>query len=555
MGRMYVVATSLFLAIGTLWFTAWADETSARDKLRILYSNHFTFTNDGIPLLTIEIMSGQSEIRLSSPAGMVVRPDGDGGSEVVHGERWTITLEAGRPAKVREWTVVAKVGPDDEAGVTQALALWRTRGYKPQTFETGTVFGVEGEVIDTREVLVAVAPVDAPGGGRRAQEIERRHGVETQVHRQLARRPEGMIVARSGDVVVRNPSVIWFSPRDVQSTVTVEDVVVGGGGSQLDTTRETRRYFGSVYVTVGKDGSLVAANAVPTDRLLAGLVPSEIYPDAPAPALAAQTIAARTELLQKIGTRHLTDPFLLCSNQHCQVYSGAGREHRRTTREVERTRGMVLLRESGGLVDARYSAACGGHGEHNENIWGGSPDPSLRGHLDAAADSKSANRFAAGIDESNLAEFLNLSPESSYCGATRYGKGRYRWTKKVDVDELSRQVAKHYPGVGRIRSMEPLDRGISGRIKRLRVRGSRGTAVISGDLHIRRLLGGLRSSLFRVEVVGKGDYPTAFQIHGAGFGHGVGMCQIGAIGMAESGHSHGEILHHYYPGSRIQPLY
>lgn len=555
MGRMYVVAASLFLAIGTLWVTAWADETSARDKLRILYSNHFTFTDDGIPLLTIEIMSGQSEIRLSSSAGMVVRPDGDGGSEVVHGERWVIGLEESRPAKVREWTVVAALGPDDESGVTQALALWRTRGYKPRTFENGTVFGVEGEVIDTREVLVAVAPVDAPRGGRRALEIGRRHGVETRVHRQLERRPEGMIIARSGDVVVRNPSVIWFSPRDSHGTVTVEDVVVGGGGSQLETKRETRRYLGSVYVTVGKDGGLVAANAVPTDRLLAGLVPSEIYPDAPAPALAAQAIAARTELLQKIGTRHLTDPYLLCSNQHCQVYSGAGREHPRTTREIQRTRGMVLLRESGGLVDARYSAACGGHGEHNENIWGGSPDPSLRGHLDLAPGSKSASRFSAGIDESNLTEFLNLTPQSSYCGMTRYGKGRYRWNKEVDAAELSKRVAKHYPGVGRIRSLEPLDRGVSGRIQRLRIRGSRSTVMVRGDLHIRRLLGGLRSSLFRVEVVGKGDYPTAFHFHGAGFGHGVGMCQIGAIGMAESSRSHSEILHHYYPGSRIQPLY
>ena len=137
-----------------------------------------------------------------------------------------------------------------------------------------------------------------------------------------------------------------------------------------------------MYVTLDHDGSLVAANAVPEDKLLAGLVPAEMYPDAPAAALEAQAIAARTELLQKIGRRNLTDPFLLCSTQQCQVYAGAGKEDPRTTRAVEKTRGMVLLRDGGGLVDIRYSASCGGHTEDNDAIWGGEPDPSLRGRVD-----------------------------------------------------------------------------------------------------------------------------------------------------------------------------
>ena len=512
MGRIY--ATCLFVAVGTLWLTAWADETSSRDKLRILYSNHFTFTDEGFPLLTIEIMSGQSEIRLSSGQGLLVRPDGEGGSEVLGGDRWTIGLEQGTPAMVREWTVVETLGPEDDRGVAQALETWRGRGFKPRQFEIGAVFGVQGEVIDTREALIAIAPVQAPRGATRAREIARKYDVKTKVHRELHRRPEGQIIARSGSATVRNPSVIWFAPRNPTHTITVDDVVVGGGGSQLATKRETRRYFGSVYVTVGRDGKLVAVNAVPVDRLLAGLVPSEIYPEAPAAALAAQAIAARTELLQKIGTRHLTDPYLLCSNQHCQVYSGAGKEHPRTTREVERTRGQVLLREGGGLVDARYSAACGGHGEHNENIWGGTPDPSLRGHLDA--DSSIAERFSGGIDESNLTEFLNLPAKSSYCGATRYGKGRFRWHKRVDVAELTRLVARHYPRIGEVQAIEPLERGVSGRIRRLRIRGSKGSAVAIGDLHIRRLLGGLRSSLFVVEKVGKDASNAAFDFRGAG---------------------------------------
>src|SRR5690606_22590564 len=99
-------------------------------------------------------------------------------------------------------------------------------------------------------------------------------------------------------------------------------------------------------------------------KLLAGLVPAEIFPSAPATALAVQAIAARTDLVHKLGTRHLADPFLLCGSQHCQVYAGAGREDRRTDAAVAATRGKILVRPGGGLVDVRYSADCGGHGEH-----------------------------------------------------------------------------------------------------------------------------------------------------------------------------------------------
>jgi len=551
----WLAASVLVGALVAVCFTALGDETSTGDKLRILYSNRFTFTSDGLPLVTIEIASGQSEVQLSSEHGLLVLPDGEGGPEIDAGRRWVVTVEKPAPAEILEWTVVERFGPEDETGIANAMGRWKRLGYDPHQFEVGTIFGVEGEVIDSREVLVGIAPVAAPNGGRRARALGRKHHIDTSVHPEMVRRPSGTIVARGGDTVVRNPSVIWFRPSRDGDTIEVPNIEAGRGGSQLDTKRETRRYFGSVYVTVGKNGTLTAVNAVPEDQLLAGLVPSEIFPSAPDSALRAQAVAARTELLQKIGTRHLTDPFLLCASQHCQVYSGAGHEHPRTTRAVKATRGEVLFRDGGGIVDARYSAACGGHSEHNENIWADRADPSLRGQLDAPANSKAAAKFANGVNEDNLDEFLRLPGSATYCGSTRFAKGRYRWTKTVPAAELDRLVAEHYPHVGSVRALEPLERGLSGRIKRIRIRGTKGTVVATGDLHIRRLLGGLRSTLFKVEMVGPAKTPTAFEFRGAGFGHGVGMCQTGAIGMASAGHSYGEILHHYYPGSHVQRLY
>lgn len=556
MARLRILSALSLTLLAALWLTAAADETSAGDKLRILYSNRFTFTDDGLPLLTIELVNSRERIHLTSQGGVTVRPDGEGGSEIVGGREWTISVEDSKPAVMREWVVVESLTAGDHAGLRDALTRWRERGYEPRAFEVGTVFGVEGEVIDAREQLVAVAPQKPGRGASRARTIAKKYGLTVRVHRELTRRPSGLIVARSGDIEVRNPSVIWFAPRSSNHTLSIDGVPSGAGGSQLDVTRERRRYFGRIYVTLDQSGELSAVNAVAADKLLAGLVPAEIFPSAADDALAAQAIAARTELLQKIGTRHLTDPFLLCATQHCQVYAGAGKEHPRTTRAVEKTRGQVLLRASGGLVDARYSAACGGHSEHNDYIWGGQPDPALRGAVDAAADSALGERFKNGVNEHNLAAFLSQPSDSGgYCGATRFGKNRFRWHKRVSAAELSRRVADKYPRVGRVQALEPLKRGVSGRIGALRIRGDRGQVVARGDLHLRRLLGGLRSSLFTVVPVTKGDTVEAFEFRGAGFGHGVGMCQVGAIGMAESGIPFDSILKHYYPGSRVKRFY
>jgi SpoIID/LytB domain protein len=438
--------------------------------------------------------------------------------------------------------VVETLGPDDAAGVTAALDRWQGKGVEARAFEIGTVFGVGGEVIDTRETRIAIDPVAAGKGAERAAQHARRHGVPTTVHAELARRPEGTIVAQSGATTVENPSVVWFEPRVAAQTVTVADVVVGGGGSQLTTTTEDRRYWGAVYVTLDRDGKLVAVNAVAEDKLLAGLVPAEMFPDAPDAALEAQAIAARTELLQKIGRRNLTDPFLLCSTQQCQVYAGAGKEQPRTTRAVERTRGVVLLRDGGGLVDIRYSASCGGHSEDNDAIWGGEPDPTLRGKRDAV------RAKTARVDDATVDAFLAEAPQDSWCGRSKLGPDRFRWTvsrKGAELDKLVADLA-----VGHVTSIEPVRRGVSGRIRVLAIKGDKGAAEVAGDLRIRRLLGGLKSSLFKVVRDKDG-----FSFVGAGFGHGVGMCQMGAIGMAEAGKDRSAILTHYYPGTHAHRLY
>ena len=523
---------------------AHADDTSASDKLRILYSTRFTFTDDGLPLITVEIMGKRRDVKLRARGGVVVRPDGAGGSaiETDGGESWTIAVENPKPAVIHEWTVVETLGPEDATGIAAALARWKERGFEARSFEIGTVFGTGGEVIDTREMRIAIDPVASGKGAARAADHARRFGIKTSVHEELVRRPAGTIVARSGTTTIKNPSVLWFTPKKSTETLTVADVPTNSGGSQLQTGTEDRRYWGSVYVTLDHDGSLLAANAVGEDKLLAGLVPAEMYADAPPAALEAQAIAARTELLQKIGRRNLTDPFLLCSTQQCQVYGGAGKEDPRTTRAVEKTRGIVLLRNGGGLVDIRYSATCGGHTEDNDAIWGGPPDPSLRGRRD---DAKALVSRVTSVDA-----LLAENPKTFWCGRVDKARNRFRWTETLTADQLTARVAGELPQIGRVRALVAKQRGLSGRIQTLTITGDKGSADVSGDLRIRRLLGGLKSTLFEIKQDG-----ATFVLRGAGFGHGVGMCQLGAIGMAEAGKSHVQILEHYYRGTHLHRLY
>jgi SpoIID/LytB domain protein len=368
------------------------------------------------------------------------------------------------------------------------------------------------------------------------------------VFTELVDRPHGQLEALGSKtrMHVRNEGVLWFAAGG-DSPLQVE----AEGPAGKATSKVSGAYFGKVYVTLDHNGSLAVVNALPEDRFLAGLLPAEIFPNAPDEALKAQAVAARGELLSKIGTRHLGDPFRLCSQTHCQVYLGAGHETPRTTAAVAATRGEVLFTADGkDLADTVYSANCGGHTEHNENAWPDMPAlAALRGHRDAPAPvAGKSDGYAAGVNAENVARFID-QPPAAYCGQAHLGAGeRFRWTVKRTAAELDKLLGRYR--LGEIRAIEVPQRGVSGRALAVRVVGSARSETIRGELRIRQAFGGLRSSLFVVEVK---DGQAVFR--GAGFGHGVGMCQTGAVGMAEAGRSYQQILRHYYPNTVLRKLW
>jgi SpoIID/LytB domain protein len=226
---------------------------------------------------------------------------------------------------------------------------------------------------------------------------------------------------------------------------------------------------------------------------------------------------------------------------------------------VQATRGEVLERVVGadgapaGLVDAAYSISCGGHSEDNDVAWGGAPDPALRGALDVDPAAAALLARFARLGEAELRAWLKSPDEAArpFCARPRGAQPSYRWSAKIDLAAAGARA-----GVGVLKDVQPMQRGASGRVVRMKLVGETGTKEVRGELEVRRALGGLKSALFVLDAVrDPSGRLESLAAAGGGHGHGVGMCQLGAVGMAEAGAGYAEILKHYFRASRLRHLY
>lgn len=537
-------------AAGLISRPARASSLSLSSRVERLYSPRFHFDEDGEPWTTIGLVEHARTVDLSAQGGLSVLPSGPGGTSIAAGSAWTISLEDAAPAQQRFEIALESFEPSRIREAAVARDKWKAKGLTVHQREMGSLFGVGGRVLDTRRYILT-AEADASNdseASRRAKILRQRHGAIGTVHAFLLRQPTGRLVARDrdGNAVVKAEQVLWFQPRRA-GTTTVHDVPYGVTSGTRGT--EDRRYRGLIYVAVGRDGKLCVVNQVRETDILAGLVPAEIYASAPSQALAAQAIAARGQLVAKVGTRHLADPFLLCAHQHCQVYAGASREHPRTTAAVRATRGQILMRPGQTtMVDTVYSANSGGHTEHNELVWDSPLDAQLRGRPDPLLHS----RFATGIEPQNLRSWLQSAPKSYSAPKASAAAASYRWTTTVDPASVAGNsgVPREF---GVLEGLTIHRRGVSGRAIDVSLLGTRGEVRIHGEFAIRKALGGLKSSMFVLED--SRDRYGRFVLHGGGHGHGVGMCQHGAMGMARAKISAANILSHYYGGATVVPLW
>ncbi len=352
-------------------------------------------------------------------------------------------------------------------------------------------------------------------------------------------------------------------PKSDESLVNLKNVREGTG---FHWEREVdRTYPGIVEIRIDHRGLLMSLTELPLELYLKGVVPAEMPASFPIEALKAQAVAARSEVLSKIGLKHPNDPFDLCAHVHCQAYSGCTHYDERASEAVEATRGQVLML-GGRVVEAVYSSCCGGHTEDKVNVWNPPAAPHLRGGWDASPETEMPD----SLDLSNEIDFekwISMKP-AAWCNPEAHddlpeilniAEKNFRWEVVYSRRELEDIVRrKSGENIGNLVDIVPLQRGNSGRLMEIEILGSLKNLRVQRELNIRNVLSlkYLRSAAFTIEVEeGADGRPINFILRGGGWGHGVGMCQIGAGVMAVKDHDFKEILKHYYPGTTVEKVY
>lgn len=520
------------------------------DPVGAMYSKRLDFRG-GDPMVAIRLMEGGHEVAFSPRGQLRMRVNGpvEKRVEAPAGSRWHVRLTEGRPAQLLARVQLAEFSNSDRAGVEAEQAIWTARGVPTRVQTLGSVYGIAGKVIDNRKLLLVTEESQPlPEAKQRQAEILRQYGLRTFLAETLSRPASGILELLDAD---RNP-VALAQDRIIAETV-------DGSGFAVDQVEygvgydfhgfEDRRYRGSLMLAVDREGGLAVINLVPLEELLYGLVPSEIFARAHPEALKAQAVTARGEVLAKVGTKHLADPYLLCSEQHCAVYKGLSGEAASTNAAVQATHGEALFSQEERLVDSVYSAVCGGHTEDNDIVWGGMPNPSLRGRPDVLPGVKVPMTPRRSIEGWLAADVPAMCRVSSFAQPSKY-----RWERRFTAEEANR-LTRHL-NIGALQAMAVTDRGVSGRARLLSLSGTQGATQIRGELNIRRLFGMLNSAMFVVSAEkGPDGQPASWVFRGGGWGHGVGMCQTGAIGRAEAGQDYRAILRHYFNGAEVASIY
>jgi SpoIID/LytB domain protein len=334
--------------------------------------------------------------------------------------------------------------------------------------------------------------------------------------------------------IVSNGAVILEYEKPENTTIVFD--FVSEAGSFFAIT-EDRSYRGSLEFRPEAQG-ITLINTLNIEEYLYSVVPSEMPSSWPAEALKAQAIAARAYTLSHLGS-YAAKGFDLYGSVLSAAYRGIGGEAPASTAAVDATRGEYLQAD-GKPLKAYYSANHGGYSEDSSAIWGGE-DVFM-----AAVPDKLIPLRRTWLPLDELDRFARTRPRSYSSVDKLHSPVAYRWEKWVSVDEIRSRIAGD-GRTGEILRIVSRGRGISGRAREVEIVGTSGSVRISGD-RIRSRLGGLRSNLFSIRSkTGKNGKPEYFIFSGAGWGHGVGLDQSGAAGMAQAGFKADEILRHYYP--------
>jgi SpoIID/LytB domain protein len=357
---------------------------------------------------------------------------------------------------------------------------------------------------------------------------------------------------------------IMLSPDNSDDYLTIYAVPVGRG---FHWEKEVSvKLTGEIHVK-NINGYIVLINQLPLENYLPYVVTAEMSPECPPAFIEAQSIAARSWLLANRKENHPDSDFDICNDDCCQRYQGIVEIPENTRQIIRNTKGKVLTYIDE-ICNARYSKCCGGITESFENVWGGNPIPYLSSVSDGIQVSHKSIKIENHIkklgDSYCSPNFITNNELIKYLGYVDEKRSYYRWQIVYTYDELKNIFNnKLNININQIIDLIPIERGLSGRIKNLQLiylnkQNKKSSLEINSEYDIRNALHDkfLYSSAFLIDIERDQDNSLkTLNLNGAGWGHGVGMCQMGALGMAINGYSYKDILDHYFKDSSLFKLY
>jgi len=318
---------------------------------------------------------------------------------------------------------------------------------------------------------------------------------------------------------------------------------------------EDRVYEGEIGISINKNNKFDVIVTLPLEKYLCGVVPYEIGNDAPLEALKSQVIAARSETVSAlISGIYRGNNYDLCADVECQVFAGNNKRTIQTDKAVEETKGLCLFYNNE-VIGAYYASNCGGFSENVENVWPdrSGPVPYWSSHFDSdSGPNYDPKNDPEGWIDSNPDVFCN---SYFYPELPEWSKKNFRWQVEMTNEDLTSNL-NQIKYIGSLNEIKIIERGNSGRIIKARFIGSQDSLDLDSELDIRKIKDPpFRSSCFIYKKNISSDNLITYKFSGAGWGHGVGMCQSGAVARAFSGQTYEQILGHYFSETEIKPIF
>lgn len=367
-----------------------------------------------------------------------------------------------------------------------------------------------------------------------------------------------LVTVEAGKVKVHNyisNQPKYFDSLELKSTALAAELEIKNvpyGAGWWWAGEENRIYEGEIFIYNGDDNKPEVVVRLPLEDYLYGVVPYEIGGDSPDEALKAQAVAARSEAVIAITSKMYSGlNHDLTSDVECQVFSGNKKRTAASDSAVDQTMGIILS-ENGKPINAYYASNCGGHSELIRNVWPDRPDP--ESYRVALSDTE--ERVLLDISSEDKVREWILSEPEVFCNPNlttelpTWSQKNFRWQREYTTESITLMIAEE-KDLGDLVDIVPLKRGPSGRMNLARFVFEKDSMDVSGELSIRQLWQpSLRSACFVVK-----KEADKFILNGAGWGHGVGMCQTGAVAQAKNGKDFTSILNHYYQKAELITLY